>query len=138
MIINKNIDTAYSNTFYSFVRPNDNTKVELIFGINGFKFLDKYYSFMINGNGSLTLTKYKYGRYQNLIENQTKYIDNYNKNNTYKMEVSFNPFNGNIETHLDNNLIYSASDTSLNDNKVGFIFYSKSTIIIIKSTLNLK
>ena len=54
------------------------------------------------------------------------------------MEVSFNPFNGNIETHLDNNLIYSASDTSLNGNKVGFIFYSKSTIIIIKSTLNLK
>ena len=84
---------------------------------------------MIKGNGNLTLTKYMDGKYENLIANQTKYIDNYNKNNTYKMEVSFNPFNGSIMTYLDNNLIYSALDTTLKGNKVGFISYSKNTII---------
>ncbi len=128
-IINKNIDTTNSNNFYTYIRPNSNTKVELIFGMSSFKSLSKYYSFMIKGNGNLTLTKYMDGKYENLIANQTKYIDNYNKNNTYKMEVSFNPFNGSIMTYLDNNLIYSALDTTLKGNKVGFISYSKNTII---------
>ena len=89
--------------------------------MNNFKLLNKYYSFMINGNGNLTLNKYIDGKYENLISNTTKYIENYNKNNTYKMEVYFNSFNGSIITYLDNNLIYSTTDVDLKGNKVGFI-----------------
>ena len=129
IIINKNIDTVVSNNFYTYVRPNSNTKVELIFGINKFNVLNNYYSFMINENGNLTLMKYFEGKYENLIENQNKYIENYNKNNTYKMEVSYNTFNGNIIANLDNDIIYSTYDATLKGSKVGFISHAKNTII---------
>ena len=129
VVINKNIDTVISNNFFTYVRPNSNSKVELIFGINKFNVLNNYYSFMINENGNLTLMKYFEGKYENLIENQNKYIENYNKNNTYKMEVSYNTFNGNIIANLDNDIIYSTYDATLKGSKVGFISHAKNTII---------
>ena len=82
---------------------------------------------MINENGNLTLMKYFEGKYENLIENQNKYIENYNKNNTYKMEVSYNTFNGNIVANLDNDIIYSTYDATLKGSKVGFISHAKNT-----------
>ena len=84
---------------------------------------------MINGIGNLTLSKYIDGKYENLFPNQIKSIENYNKNNTYKMEVSFNSFNGKISTNLDGILIHSTSDVSLKGSKVGFISYGTNTII---------
>ena len=129
IIINKNIDLTISNNFYTYVRPNSNSKVELIFGMKNLKLLNKYYSFMINGNGHLTLNKCIDGKNENLMPSQTKYIENYNNNNIYKMEVYFNPFNGSIIAQLDNNIIYSTTDVDLKGNKVGFISYSKNAII---------
>ena len=97
--------------------------------MNNYKLLNKYYSFMINGNGNLSLNKYIDGKYENLIKNETKYIENYNKNNTYKMGVFFNSFNGEIVTNLDDILIYSTIDLDLKGNRVGFISHAKNTII---------
>ena len=60
---------------------------------------------------------------------ENKYIDNYNKNNTYKMEVSFNPNNGEIITYINDKLIYFITDNNIKGNRIGFISQGKHTII---------
>ena len=89
---------------------------------------DKYYFFQINANGNLNLVKYIKGNYENLIANENKFIENYNKNNTYKMEISFNPLNGNIISYINDELIYSTNDKTLKGNLVGFISLGKNTV----------
>ena len=59
---------------------------------------------------------------------ENKYIEHYNRNNTYKMEVSFNPQNGNIITSINDELIYSTNDKSLKGNKVCFISHGEHTV----------
>lgn len=129
-IINKKIDTLITNSFYTFVTPNCDSYIGLIFGIKDFMEAKKYYYiFQINEKGNLTLTSVNNGLRKNIIEKQNKYIENYNKNNTYKMEVSFNPKNGSIITKINDELIYYGEDKSFTGNKVGFISNGKNTII---------
>jgi hypothetical protein len=128
IVINKYIDTKVKNKFYTYVTPNCDSKVGLIFGINSLTDLNKYYLFQINGNGILSLSKNEFGSFKNLILDKNKYIDNYNKNNTYKMGVSFNPHNGNIITSINDELIYSIIDKDLNGNRVGLISFGNNAI----------
>ena len=90
--------------------------------------LNKYYLFQINENGNLSLSKNEIGSFKNLILDKNKYINNYNKNNTYKLGISFNPYNGNIITSINDELIYSIIDKDLNGNRVGIISYGNNTI----------
>ena len=60
--------------------------------------------------------------------NGNKYIKNYNRNNTYKMGISFNPLDGKIFAYINDELIYSTYDRSLNGNKIGFISKGKNTV----------
>ena len=89
---------------------------------------DKYYFFQINENGNLTLLKHIDGNFENLNVKENKFIENYNKNNTYKMGISFNPLNGNIITSINDDLIYSTNDKTLKGNLVGFICLGKNTV----------
>ena len=59
---------------------------------------------------------------------ENKYIEHYNGNNTYKMEVSFNPQNGDIITSINDELIFSTKDLTFKGNKVGFITNGKNTV----------
>ena len=126
-VINNEIDTKIQHKFYTYITPNCNSSVGLIFGINTFDLKEKYYFFQINEKGNLTLLKSENGLYKNIMNDQKKCIENYNKNNTYKMDVQFNPENGNIITSINEELIYSTIDTSLKGNRVGFISYGKNT-----------
>ena len=127
LIINKNIDTYCYNKFYSYITPNCNSNVGLIFGLENFEEDNNYYLFQINKKGNLSLSKKRNGKYKTLIEN--KYIEKYNRNNTYKMDVSFNPKNGSIKTFINDEIIYFINDNSLKGNKVGFISFGKNTMI---------
>ena len=62
------------------------------------------------------------------MNNQNKYIQNYNINNTYKMGISFNPLNGNIITTINDDIIYSTNDFNLKGNRVGFFSNGKNTV----------
>jgi len=44
------------------------------------------------------------------------------------MGISFNPYNGNIITSINDELIYSIIDKDLNGNRVGIISYGNNTI----------
>ena len=76
----------------------------------------------------MTLLKHENGEYENLIFTPNKFIENYCLNNTYKIGVNFNPLKGNIFTSINNKIIYSTTDKSLNGNKVGFISYGKNLV----------
>ena len=68
----------------------------------------------------------KNGKRKILIGN--KYIEKYNRNNTYKMDILFNPKNGSIKTFINDEIIYFINDSSLKGNKVGVISFGKNTI----------
>ena len=55
-------------------------------------------------------------------------IENYNKNNTYKVAIAFNPTNGDIITCINDELIYSINDITLKGNLTGFISQGKNTV----------
>ena len=76
----------------------------------------------------MTLLKYGNVLYENIILSSNKFIENYCKNNSYKMEVIFNPLKGNILASINDEVIYSTTDKSLNGNKVGFISYGKNLV----------
>lgn len=76
----------------------------------------------------MTLLKKVDGNLENLIVNENKFIENYNKNNTYKMGISFNPLNGNIVASINDELIFSTNDLTLKGNLVGFISHGKNTV----------
>ena len=127
-VVNKKINTEITNKFYTYITPNCDSSVGLIFGINNFELADKYYFFQINEKGNLYLLRCEKGLNQNLIRSEKKSIINYNKYNTYKMEISFNPKIGKIFTKINDELIYSIFDQSLNGNKVGFISFGENTV----------
>ena len=127
-IINKYIDTNVSHKFYTYITPYCDSNVSLIFGIENFEITNNYYLFQINKMGNLTLFKNENGIYQNLILHENKYIEHYNKNNTYKVGVSFNPNNGNIVTSLNDELVFSTIDLSFHGSKIGLISQGKNTI----------
>ena len=103
----------------------------MIFGIKSFIQSEKYYLFEINEKGNLTLLKYENGEYINLILTKNNFIENYCRNNTYKMRVIFNPLKGNILASINDKIIYSTTDKSFNGNKVGFISNGKNLVFII-------
>ena len=76
----------------------------------------------------MTLLKRVDGKLENIIVTENKFIENYNKNNTYKMGISFNPQNGNIITSINDELIYSINDKTLKGNLTGFMSFGKSTV----------
>ena len=127
-VINKNINTKIKNKFYTYITPYCNSRFGLIFGMENYFQTDKYYFFQINEKGNLTLLKNINGNFENLIVEENKFIENYNKNNTYKMGISFNPLNGNIITSINDDLIYSTNDKTLKGNLAGFISLGKNTV----------
>ena len=127
-VINKKIDINIKHKFYTYITPFCNSTVGLIFGIDKLELKNDYYYFSINEKGNLTLSRIGKGLYHNLMIGENKYIDNYNRNNTYKMGISFNPQNGNIITSINDELIFSTIDTILKGNRVGFISHGKNTV----------
>ena len=129
-VINRKINTKFTNKFYTFITPFCNSYTGLIFGLDELIQTNKYYVFQINGKGKLSLLKKDNDEYKNLIIKGKKFIENYNKNNTYKMGILYSPENGNIIITINDKLIYSTMDTTLKGNFVGL--FSKEKIQFLK------
>ena len=100
----------------------------LIFGLENYIQTNKYYFFRINEKGNLALLKHSDSNFDILIVKENKFIESYNKNNTYKMGISFNHLNGDIITSINDEFIYSTNDKTLKGNLVGFISLGKNTV----------
>lgn len=67
---------------------------------------------------------------KNLMNDENKYIKNYNHNNTYKIGISFNPLNGHIITYINKELIFSTIELILKGNRIGLFSKGKNTVFI--------
>ena len=124
LVINKNINTYFNNTFYSYVTPNNNYECGLIFGFNNLNdsilIRDNYFSFIINKEGYLILSKILNENYIEIIRKKSEEIFNrFDKRNTYKLTIKFVPYIGKITASINDNVIFDIFDNSLIGDFVG-------------------
>ena len=133
LVINKNINTYFNNTFYSYVTPNDNNDCGIIFGLENLDYSklakDKYFRFIINKEGYLILSKMMNGNNIEIIKKKSEDIYNgFDKRNNYKLTIRFLPHIGKIIASLNENIVFDIFDNSLNGRYVGLESLGNGTI----------
>jgi len=133
LAINKNINTFFYNTFYSYVIPNNNYDCGIIFGFNNIDYpkltKNKYFKFIINKEGYLILSKMIDGNNIEIIKKKNQDIyDGFDKRNTYKLTIKYLPYIGKIIASINENIIFDIFDNSFNGRYVGLESLGKGTI----------
>lgn len=133
LIINKNINSYFNNTFYSYVTPNNNYKCALLFGLNNINDTkltkDNFFIFIINNDGYLTLSKILNQTYSEIIRKKSEEIYNgFDKRNTYKLTIKYVPYIGKIIASLNEKVVFDIFDNSLSGRYVGLVSFGKGTI----------
>ena len=133
LAINKNINTYFNNTFYSYVTPNDNYDCGIIFGLNNLDYpelaKDKYFKFIIDKAGYLILSKMINGNNIEIVKKKSEDIyHGFDKRNTYKLTIKYLPYIGKIIASINENVVFDIFDNSLNDRYVGLESFGKGTI----------
>ena len=133
LVINKNINTYFNNTFYTFVTPNDNNDCGIIFGLDNIKFTklkeDKYFRFIINKEGYIILSKMINETIIEINKKESENICNgFDKRNTYKLSIKYIPQNGKIIASINENIIFDIFDNSFNGRYVGLESLGNGTI----------
>ena len=118
LVINKNINTYFNNTFYTYVTPNTNYDCGIIFGlkkINNTKLIkDNYFRFIINKEGYLILSKMINGINIEINKKKNKIIYlSFDERNTYKLTIKYIPKIGKIITSINENIVFDIFDNSL-------------------------
>ena len=132
-VINKNINTFFNNTFYSYVTPNNNYECGIIFGINNINYpsltKDKYFRFIIDREGFLILSKMINGNYIEIIKKKSEDIyHGFDKRNTYKLTIKYLPQIGKIIASINENIVFDIFDNSFNGRYVGLESLGNGTI----------
>jgi len=132
-VINKNINTYFNNTFYSYVTPNNNHECGIIFGINNIYYpslaKDKYFRFIIDEEGYLILSKMINGNYIEIIKKKSEDIYyKFDKRNTYKLTIKYLPQTGKITASINENIAFDIFDNSFNGRYVGLESLGNGTI----------
>ena len=132
-VINKNINTYFNNTFYSYVTPNNNYKCGLLFGLNNINDTkltkDNFFIFIINNEGYLILSKYFNQIYSEITRKKSEEIYNgFDKRNTYKLTIKYFPYIGKIIASLNEIVVFDIFDNSLSGRYVGLVSLGKGTI----------
>jgi hypothetical protein len=133
LVINKNINTYFNNTFYSYVTPNNNYKCGLLFGLNNINDTkltkDNFFIFIINNEGYLILSKYFNQIYSEITRKKSEEIYNgFDKRNTYKLTIKYFPYIGKIIASLNEIVVFDIFDNSLSGRYVGLVSLGKGTI----------
>ena len=132
LVIHKKFDSSFNNNFYSYIIPNNSENCGLIFGINNtdnYFWKENNYMFLINKNGFFILSKVIKGKYKEIIRRKNeKFNKEYNKKNTYKMAIKFNPFKGQIIASANDIIIANIIDNSLNGANIGLISDENNTV----------
>jgi hypothetical protein len=133
LVINKNINTYFNNTFYTYVTPNDNYDCGIIFGLNKINsnklIKDEYFRFIINKEGYLILSKMINGI--NIEINKKRNEDIYHsfsKRNTYKLTIKYIPRIGKIITSINEKIVFDIFDNSFNGRYLGLESLGNGTI----------
>lgn len=74
------------------------------------------------------MSKFYEGFYHDLLPKSDEIYKNYNKLNEYKMTVKFNYFTGDIIANINNKVVFSVNDKSIQGNKIGVLSDEKGTI----------
>ena len=133
LIINKNINTYFNNTFYTYVTPNDNYDCGIIFGLSNMNFTNltenKYFRFIIDKEGYLILSKMINGI--NIEINKKKneeFFHEFDIRNTYKLTINYIPEIGKIISSINENIIFDIFDNSFNGRYVGLESLGNGTV----------
>ena len=133
LVINKNINSYFYNTFYSYVTPNDNYECGIIFGLNNLDnpnlTKDKYFRYIINEEGYLILSKMINGNNIEIIRKKSEDIyQGFDKRNTYKLTIKYLAHIGKIITSINENIVFDIFDNSLKGRYVGLESLGNGTI----------
>ena len=124
LVINKNINTYFKNTFYSYATPNGNYDCGIIFGLSNLEYpeltKDKYFKFIINKEGYLSLSKMINGNNIEIIKKKSEDIYyGFDKRNTYKLTIKYLPYFGKIIASINEKTVFNIFDNSFNGRYVG-------------------
>ena len=127
IIINENLKLNSSITIYTFVMPNILGDCGLIFGYN--KNIQKnYFLYLIDKEGYLLLQKKINDNINELLEKNDLIHLNYNKENDYKMSISYNSFSNELIASLNDKEVFKISDKFYMNSEIGFVSSENGTI----------
>ena len=127
IIINENLKLNSSITIYTFVMPNILGDCGLIFGYN--KNIQKnYFLYLIDKEGYLLLQKKINDNINELLEKNDLIHLNYNKENVYKMSISYNSFSNELIASLNDKEVFKISDKFYMNSEIGFVSSENGTI----------
>jgi hypothetical protein len=133
LVINKNINTYFDNTFYTYVTPNDNNDCGIIFGLSNINSTNltenKYFRFIIDKEGYLILSKMINGINIEIYKKKNEEILHYfDKRNTYKLTIKYIPQIGKIISSINENIVFAIFDNSFNGRYVGLESLGNGTV----------
>ena len=128
IIINKEIILNSSINIYTDIMPNNECECGIILDFDDYIYLENYFLFEINRQGHIFIKK--------IIRNNTKIIfsekdifeKNYNKENVYRMNITFNLSSNLIILFVEYKEIYKFIDESITKSKIGIFSSNNGTI----------
>ena len=129
IIINKEFKLNSSINIYTNIMPNIIGDCGLIFGFdNNNSDFDKYYAFLINNEGFISLQKKTGNHIKDLFPKNDCIHHNYNKENIYKMNIKYNFSSNEIITYVNEIEIFKINHKSFLNSEIGFISSNNGTI----------
>ena len=129
IIINKEFKLNSSINIYTNIMPNIIGDCGLIFGFDNYNSdIDKYYVFLINNEGFISLKKKTGNQIKDLFPKNDCIHHNYNKENVYKMNIKYNFFSNEIATYVNEIEIFKINNKSFLNSEIGFMSSNNGTI----------
>ena len=129
IIINKEFKLNSSINIYTNIMPNIIGDCGLIFGFDNYNSdIDKYYSFLINYEGFISLQKKTGNQIQDLFPKNDCIHHNYNKENIYKMNIKYNFSSNEIITYVNEIEIFKINHKSFLNSEIGLMSSNNGTI----------
>jgi hypothetical protein len=128
IIINKNFKFKSSINIYTNVIPNIEGKYGLIFGLDNYNSKNNYFIFLINNKGFISFQQRSNNKIKHLFHNNNTIDQNYNKENSYKLNIKYNSFLSEIITYINEIEIFKITDKYFNYSSFGFFSEFNGTI----------
>ena len=129
IIVYKNFKFNSDVNIYSNIMPNIIGDCGFIFGFSDYNLkLDNYFLFIINQQGLVSFKRKTKNNFQNIFPDSECILQNYNKENVYKMNLKYNYSTSEIIAFINDIEIFKLVDKIFLQKGVGFISTDKGTI----------
>ena len=129
VIINKEFKLNSSINIYTNIMPNIIGDCGLIFGFDNYNSnVDKYYFFLINKEGFISLQKKIGNQIKDLFPKNECISHNYNKENVYKMNIKYNLSSNEITTYVNEIETFKIIHKSFLNSEIGLMSSDNGTI----------